>query len=118
MRNILLVIAAIAAVYAWSHYGRQPQVIENHAQYFNGLEQDVIMYATSWCPYCRKMRTWFSDNNIRYFEYDIEKSTEGRRQFDALGGRGVPLVLVRNRLIRGYNPTAVKQALDNLQAGN
>jgi glutaredoxin len=111
MRTLVLVVAVFAAVYLWQNYGRQPDVVDNHAEYFAGLDQDVIMYATTWCPYCRKMRTWFSNNNIRYFEYDIEKSDEGRRQFEALGGRGVPLVLVRNRLIKGYNPAAVKQAL-------
>jgi mycoredoxin len=115
MRNLLLVFAVLAAVYVWQNYGHEPEVVANPAEYFNGHDQDVIMYATSWCPYCKKMRAWFSENNIRYFEYDIEKSDTGRRQFEALGGRGVPLVLVRDQLIKGYNPGAVKRALEALQ---
>jgi len=116
MRTLIFVLAAIAAVYFWQG-SRSPGIVDNHAQYFAGLDQDVIMYATKWCPYCKRMRAYFQEHKIRYFEYDIEQSSKGRQQFKALGGRGVPLVLVRDRLIRGYNPKAVSRALENSDPG-
>ncbi len=51
------------------------------------------------------------DENIEFIEYDIEKSREGREQYDKLNGRGVPLLVVKGNIIRGYNPQAIKTAL-------
>lgn len=65
------------------------------------------MYATSWCGYCRKMREFFEENNIEYTEYDIEASDLGKQEFDALNGKGIPLVLINGRVVEGYAPKAV-----------
>jgi hypothetical protein len=50
---------------------------------------------------------------LPFFEYDVEKSPEGQRQFKALQGNGVPLLLVKNNVIRGYNPQAIRQAMSD-----
>lgn len=76
-------------------------------------EEPVIMYSTDWCGNCKMTRAYLRENNIPFFEYDVEKSPEGQRQFKALQGNGVPLLLVKNNVIRGYNPQAIEQALSN-----
>lgn len=73
--------------------------------------EEVVLFSTSWCGYCRKAREYLNSNGIAHVEYDIEKSSEGKRQFAELGGRGVPLILVGNQEIRGWNPAALKAAL-------
>jgi glutaredoxin len=74
-------------------------------------EEPVILYATDWCSNCKMTRAFLRKNNIPFFEYDVDKSSEGQRQFKALQGNGVPLLLVKNNVIRGYNPQAIKRAL-------
>lgn len=76
----------------------------------------VVLYATSWCGYCQRARDFFAHNDVDYIEYDIDESKEGRRQFNKLRGRGVPLILVGREKIRGWNATAVKAALARLEA--
>jgi len=73
--------------------------------------QRIILYATSWCGYCQKAREFLDRNHIAYKEYDMEKSSEGRRQFIKLRGAGVPLILVGTEEIRGWNPMALTAAL-------
>jgi len=63
----------------------------------------VIMYSTSWCGYCAKARKYFNSNNIKFTEYDIEKSKKARRQYDAIGGRGVPVILVAKKRMNGFS---------------
>lgn len=63
----------------------------------------VVMYATSWCPYCRKARHYFRDNGIPFTEYDIEKDARARREYDALGARGVPVILVGKKRMNGFS---------------
>ena len=75
--------------------------------------QQIILYATSWCGYCQKAREFLDRDHIAYKEYDIEKSSEGRRQFVKLRGAGVPLILVGPEVIRGWNPKALTAALDH-----
>jgi glutaredoxin len=72
---------------------------------------DVTLYATSWCGYCRKTRQFLADKGIAYTEYDIEQSAEGRRQYDELGGRGVPVLVVNGTVIHGYGPEKILAAL-------
>jgi glutaredoxin len=71
----------------------------------------VVLYTTEWCPYCAKARHFFRARDIPYTEYDIEKSVDAKRQYHHLGGRGVPLILVGDRVIHGYDPKGVLRAL-------
>lgn len=73
--------------------------------------EGVILYSTAWCGYCQKARVFFKENNIPFVEFDIEKSPEGHAQYKQLGGSGVPLVLIRGKVLKGYNPKAYAQYL-------
>lgn len=64
---------------------------------------EVIMYSTSWCGYCKKARRYFQANNIAFREYDIEASSSAYRRFKELGGNGVPLILVGTKSMSGFN---------------
>jgi glutaredoxin len=71
----------------------------------------VVMYATSWCPYCAKAREYFAKNGIAYVEHDIEKSAAVNAEFKRLGGRGVPLILVGTERISGFSELAFESML-------
>ena len=72
----------------------------------------VVMYATSWCPYCAKARAYFKKNRIDYVEHDIEKSAAAQAEHRRLGGRGVPLIVVGKEKMSGYS----EQGLDAMFA--
>jgi glutaredoxin len=72
----------------------------------------VVMYATSWCPYCAQARAYFGRKGITYTEYDIEKSATAKAEFRRLGGRGVPLILVGREKMSGFS----EQGMDALLA--
>ena len=72
---------------------------------------EVKMYATSWCPYCAKARAYFARRNIAYVEVDIEKSKEGRAEYDRLGARGIPVILVGPRRMNGFSEARLSHLL-------
>ena len=82
------------------------------AEIVRAQEQDVILYSTAWCGYCRKTRVFLEKNGIGYQEYDIEKSATARQQYNELNGNGVPLLVVNSEIIRGYSPNAIVNALN------
>lgn len=71
----------------------------------------VTLFATRWCGYCRQMREYFAAENIAYTELDVEASVNGRVGHERLGGGGVPVTLVGDVVVRGYDPEGVRAAL-------
>ncbi|MCH2191448.1 MAG: glutaredoxin family protein [Gammaproteobacteria bacterium] len=86
----------------------------SNQDYVEKYEGQVILYATTWCGYCKKVRQLMKKNRIPFTEYDIEKSPEGYAEFKELGGRGVPLMVIDGEVIRGYNPSAILEGANNL----
>lgn len=68
---------------------------------------NVIMYSTSWCGYCKKMRQFLQANDVPFVERDIEASEENRALYDKLGVSGIPVVIVNGEVVKGYNPRKV-----------
>jgi glutaredoxin-like YruB-family protein len=66
--------------------------------------KQVVMYSTEWCGYCKKARNYFKQKGIPFVEYDIEKNARAKRQYDAMGARGVPVILVGKRRMNGFSP--------------
>ena len=85
---LALACVAPAAAAALADYQQKPQ---------------VVMYATSWCPYCQQARNYFRQQGIPYVEHDIEKDAVARRAYKEFGGRGVPVIFVGKRRMNGFS---------------
>ncbi|MFI8747128.1 glutaredoxin family protein [Pseudomonas sp. NPDC077186] len=105
MKKILLILAALAL---WQNWDKLERWLEP-AQAGNA-GGEVVLYATSWCGYCAKTRELFAADGIAYREVDIEKDSAGKAKYQALGGRGVPLIDMRGRIIHGYDQRAIRAA--------
>ena len=99
---VLSVVAVVALNWSSIH-----QLLVSRPNFAALHVEPVVMYGTDWCGNCKMTRAYLRKNNIPFFEYDVEKSPEGQRQYKALQGNGVPLLLVKNSVIRGYNPQAI-----------
>lgn len=126
---LLMSVNTWSEVYKWVdkngrvHYGDNPNtsakttVIEGKSTSYNSVpinrqgsnkvkaakKQKVTMYSTSWCGYCKKARKYFTSQGIPFVDYDIEKNARARREYDKLGGRGVPVIVVGKRKMNGFS---------------
>lgn len=71
----------------------------------------VKMLATAWCGYCAKARAYMNSRGIPFEELDVEKSAQGKQEYRALKGRGVPIILVGNQRMNGYDQARLEAML-------
>ena len=114
LRSLLIVLAlgaaAWAAVSAW-----QGRVVELHAddpRRATGAD-GIIMLAAEWCGYCRKQQKDFEMAGVRYRVLDLD-TDQGSRAARALGTRGVPVTVVGQQVIQGYDTASLQQNLTPL----
>lgn len=110
LKKFLFVMLVVALYQNWGkieHVLTPASSLATHSQ----AEQHVVLYATDWCGYCKQTRRFLDKQGIAYQEFDIEKSAEGRKAYEALGGRGIPLIDVNGTLIRGFSEQEILAAL-------
>jgi glutaredoxin len=73
--------------------------------------QPVQIFTTAWCGYCRKAKAQLAARGVPYREVDVEESDSGRREFAALRGRGVPVILVGSQRMDGYDANGLDAML-------
>ena len=74
--------------------------------------EKVVIYTTRSCSYCHKAKAFFRKNAIPFTEYDVEQSGKGRRDYKKLKGRGVPIIMVGNQRLNGFNESYLTSALN------
>jgi len=117
MLYLLILVAGLGSGYGLSLLPRlfkSGYTEGNYATYFPDAQSKVVLYGTAWCGYCAKTREYFKTHQIDFVDLDIEKSPEARKAHAELGGGGVPVVLIGNRKIQGYNPGALEAALKKI----
>ncbi len=110
MKKWIFLAITVLTYQKWDSINHFVNPPPNYAAAHNG---EVILYSTAWCSYCTKARKLLDKNGIAYFEYDIEKSAEGKIQYDTLGGDGVPLLLINHRLVQGFNSARIVELASN-----
>lgn len=73
----------------------------------------VVIYTTEWCGFCKKAKHYFQEKNIAFQEYDVEKSEKGKKDYKAMKGSGVPIILVGKQRMNGFSASG----FDTLYAG-
>ena len=80
---------------------------------------DVMVYALSTCPWCRKTKQWFTDSKIPFEWVDVdclpddEQDAMADTAYKLSGGRRFPVVVINGEVIVGYSPD---KFLDHLKS--
>ena len=74
--------------------------------------KDVIIYSTPSCHFCHMAKDFFKDNNVAYTDYNVAVDQEKRREMMEKSGQlGVPVILIGNELIVGFDRPRIAKAL-------
>jgi mycoredoxin len=61
------------------------------------------------------MEELLKEQRVQYLRMDVEKDPEAKELYEAVGGGGVPILIVGNKLLRGFNHSAVLELLKSHQ---
>ncbi len=83
-------------------------------------DQDVIIYRTVWCGYCKKAAEYLRLKGVPFEEKDLERDPGAREDMLARAKKagvpesrlqGVPILSVRGKIINGFDRAGIDRAL-------
>lgn len=86
----------------------------NNSAYFPDAQTQVVLYGTASCPHCANARAYLKEHHIAYADFDLNGNEKAMREFKQLGGTGVPLLLVGERRVTGFNQPVIEAALKHI----
>lgn len=76
------------------------------------MDKTVTIYSTPVCHFCHMAKEFFTENNIAYTEYDVASDqTKRAEMIDMSGQMGVPVIVIGDDLIIGFDEAKVKELL-------
>lgn len=74
-------------------------------------DKTVLLYSSTGCKYCKKAKEFLSAHNITFEEIDVYNSERGKADFAKLGATGVPIIIVADTKIIGFDEGELKSVL-------
>lgn len=77
----------------------------------------VVLYGTSWCGYCKKARAYFQAKGVRFLDKDVEKDPAAAKELADKAARagarvtGVPVIDVKGTLVQGFDQQRLEKLL-------
>jgi glutaredoxin 3 len=72
----------------------------------------VVIYSTPACPVCKKAKEYFTGKGIAYEEVDVSTDRAAAAEMVKKSGQmGVPVILVGDTMLVGYNQLKLDVAL-------
>jgi glutaredoxin-like YruB-family protein len=76
------------------------------------MDKIVTIYSTPVCHFCHMAKDFFKEHNIAYVEHDVATDQAARAEMiDMSGQMGVPVIVIGDDLIIGFDEPKVKEIL-------
>ncbi len=71
----------------------------------------VTVYTSDTCPYCVAAKDFLDSNNVEFEEKNVTQSEEARNDLIEKGYRGVPVIIVDEEEIVGFDKNRLTDLL-------
>ena len=73
----------------------------------------VLLFTTPTCSWCRKTKQYFREKKIKFKEIDVTKDQRAAKDIVRMTGQmGVPVIVIGNRPIVGFNKPTIDRLLN------
>ena len=74
--------------------------------------ENVIVYSTPSCPYCRMAKQYLGEQHIPYEDIDVASSQKAAQEMVSKSGQmGVPVIDIGGKIIIGFDRPKINEAL-------
>lgn len=71
----------------------------------------ITLYSSPNCGHCRQIKAHLLRLKIPFQDFDISRNNRAQNEFQRLGARGVPLLLIGEKRLDGYEPHRLEKLL-------
>ena len=72
----------------------------------------VKVYSTPTCPYCLRVKSYLQQKGVAFEHYDVSSDDEKLQEMVKVSGQmGVPVIVVDNQVIVGFDRERLEQLL-------
>ncbi len=76
--------------------------------------KEIVIYSTPTCVYCEIAKEFFKEKGLEYTEYDVSSDSERRQEMvEKSGQMGVPVILIGDEMIIGFDKEKVSDILEH-----
>ncbi len=73
----------------------------------------VIVFSTPTCSFCTQAKGYFREKKIRFKDVDVSRDLAAARDMQRKSGQtGVPVILINNRPIVGFDKPKINRLLN------
>lgn len=77
------------------------------------VQPKVIVFSTPTCSFCNQAKRYFREKNIRFTDVDVSRDQSAARDMMRRTGQmGVPVILINNKPIIGFDKPKIMQLLN------
>jgi glutaredoxin len=73
---------------------------------------EIKLYTKANCDYCKQAKAYLVSRKVRFAEWDVEVNPAALEEFRHLGGRGVPIILIGEDRMDGFDEDRLGALLD------
>ena len=78
------------------------------------MSKQVIVYSTPGCVECNYVKQMLEEEKISFEVRDVMSSVEYQQEVENFGFMGVPVTVVGDKAIKGFNPE-LKELLETIE---
>ena len=77
------------------------------------IMKKVTIYSTPTCHFCHMAKDFFKEKGVAFEDFDVASNLEKRKEMmDKSGQMGVPVILIEDQIIVGFNQPKIIELLD------
>ncbi len=73
--------------------------------------KNVVVYSSDTCVYCHEVKNYLKSLNVSFTEKNVSNDMAARKELISKGFMGVPVVLVDDETIQGFDKKKLDQLL-------
>lgn len=71
----------------------------------------IKIYTSNTCSHCTAAKEYFKEKGLSYEEKNVSTDTQSKKELMAMGYMGVPIIMVDEDVIEGFNKNKLDEIL-------